>query len=301
MGKELIEANPTARAIYAQADRILGMPLSRIMLEGPEEELNRTDVAQPALLTAEIAAWSAVKEKWSLPSERCLAAGHSLGEYSAWVAAGALEFEAALKLVQIRGRLMLEAARASGGGMSAVLGLGAEETEALCREADPNGGIQVANFNCPGQIVVSGSQAALDRFSALATEKKVKNIPLKVSGPFHSQHMQSAANGLAAELQRIEIKVPNFPVVTNVTAVAVLDPEQIRRGLIEQVVGSVRWEASIRTLVSLGAEYLVEIGPGKVLRGMMKKIVPGLKAVGAFAPDEIEALGAEFGAAPAEQ
>lgn len=293
MGKDLIESSPAARAAYEQADRVLGFDLSRVMLEGPEEELNRTDIAQPALLTAEVAAWRALQDACQPPAELCLAAGHSLGEYSAWVAAGAVDFETALKLVRTRGRLMLEAARVSGGGMSAVMGLGADETEALCREADPDGDVQVANFNCPGQIVVSGSQAALERFAALASTKKVKTIPLKVSGPFHSRHMQPAADGLAGELQPAAFRPPVFPVIANVTADVISDPDQIRQALTDQVTGSVRWEASMRRALAMGADCLVEVGPGKVLRGLMRKIAPEIKTLGAFTPAEISVLGGE--------
>lgn len=295
MGRELTAAFPEAQAVYAEADRVLGIPLSRTMLSGPEAELNRTDLAQPALLTAGIAAWSALKAAWVLLADRCLAAGHSLGEYAALVAAGALPLGPALRLVGLRGRYMLEASQASGGGMSAVLGQDGEAVDALCREADPDGNIQAANYNSPGQVVVSGSASALERFQHLAAERRVKVIPLKVSGPFHSRHMRPAAERLVPELAAAPFTASAFPVIANVTAEPVSGPDAVRAALRDQICGAVRWEASVRRMLDLGATAVVEVGPGKVLRGLMKKIAPEVKALGAFTPDEIAALGPELG------
>jgi len=172
MGRELASAFPAAREVFEQADRVLGMPLSRIVFDGPEEELNRTDIAQPALLTVEVAAFRALTSRWQVPAEACLSAGHSLGEYAAWVAAGVLSFETALKTVQMRGVLMQTAATEVPGSMAAVLGGSAADVEELCRQADAEGEVQPANYNCPGQIVISGSLGALERFKALAAERK---------------------------------------------------------------------------------------------------------------------------------
>lgn len=294
MGRELHEAFPAAREVFEQADRILGMPLSRIIFDGPDEELNRTDVAQPALLTVEVAAYRALTSRWQLPAEATLAAGHSLGEYAAWVAAGVLSFEAALKTVQLRGVLMQAAAAEVPGGMAAVLGGSSAEVEELCRQADGEGEIQPANYNCPGQIVVSGSQTALERFRALAAEKKIKVMPLKVSGAFHSKFMQPAAEGLAKHLQTVVFENPRFPVVANVTAEAVESADGVVSLLVRQVAGSVRWEESVRRLTGLGAESFIEIGPGKVLRGLLKKIVPEIPSQGAFSAEEIEAVVSAF-------
>jgi [acyl-carrier-protein] S-malonyltransferase len=294
MGRELASGFSAAREVFEQADQVLGMPLSRIIFDGPEEELNRTDVAQPALLTVEVAAYRALISRWALPAEACLAAGHSLGEYAALVAAGVLSFETALKTVQLRGVLMQSAASEIPGGMAAVLGASAADVEALCREADSEGEILPANYNCPGQIVVSGSLTALERFRALAAEKKIKVIPLKVSGAFHSKFMQPVAEGLAEHLQKVAFENPLFPVVANVTAEPVLKGSEVPLLLVRQVAGSVRWEESVRCLVAQGAEALVEIGPGKVLRGLAKKIVPEIPTYGAFSAEEIETITREL-------
>ena len=290
MGRKLTERFPEARAIFEQADQVLGYDLSRVIWEGPEEQLNQTDVAQPALLTVEIAAWRALRSLWHPGDGRCLAAGHSLGEYSAWVAAGVLDFETALKTVQIRGTLMQTAAKSVQGGMAAVLGSSAAEVKDLCRQADSNGGIQPANYNCPGQVVVSGSHEAMERFQALAAGKKIKVMPLKVSGPFHSKFMQPAGEGLAAHLSRVTFKDAGFPVVANVTAEAVTRGAEVPALLVQQVSGSVRWEESVQRLAALGVDTVIELGPGKVLRGLVKKIAPEMKSYGAFSAEEIETI-----------
>ncbi|MEW6515723.1 MAG: ACP S-malonyltransferase [candidate division FCPU426 bacterium] len=287
MGKELVAAFPEAQAIYRQADEILGFPLTRLMLEGPEEELKQTSVAQPAILTASMAAWAALGRVWKPDSSLCLAAGHSLGEYSALVAAGVMDFAVALKLVRRRGELMQEAAQAVEGGMAAVIGLTEPEVTSLCLEADANGQVQPANFNSPGQVVVSGSKAGLASLESLAKARKVRVLPLAVSGPFHSRFMQPAADRLAPELAKVELRPARFPVIANVSAAPVTQPDEIRAVLLEQVTGSVRWEESVRKLTSLGATRLLEIGPGKVLRGLVKKIDPSLAVFGAFALEEI--------------
>ncbi len=294
MGRELVANYPVAREIYRRADEILGFGLTRIMLEGPEEELNRTDVAQPALLTASAAAWQAVRSRWDLPAGRCLAAGHSLGEYSALVASGALDFAVGLKLVRRRGELMQEASRRVSGGMAAVIGATAEQARALCQEAAADGAVQVANLNSPGQVVVSGEHSALERLATLAEGKKFRFVPLKVSGPFHSKFMAPAREAMLPELDPALFRAPRFPVVANVPARPLLEPEALRAALIDQICGSVRWEESMRLIVEQGAGVVVEIGPGRVLRGLMKKISPATKALGAFLPEGIEALGGEL-------
>jgi [acyl-carrier-protein] S-malonyltransferase len=296
MGRELTEAFPAAKAVYDEADRVLGFSLSRVILAGPEAELNQTDIAQPALLTSEIAAWAALTGRWPLQPGDCLAAGHSLGEYSALVAAGALTFADGVKLVRARGKLMQAAAAAANGGMAAVLGLEAAQVAELCQEADSQQGIQPANFNCPGQVVVSGSKEALERFTALASARGARVMPLKVSGPFHSRFMQPAAEGLAAELRQVVMQAPRFPVIANVSAEPQTTPGQIQQALIQQVSGSVRWEDSVRRMLAMGVKVFVEIGPGKVLRGLMKKIEPAAKVLNAFTPQEIEAAAVELSA-----
>jgi [acyl-carrier-protein] S-malonyltransferase len=290
MGQELFGSFPAAREVFELSDRVLDMPLTRIIFDGSEEDLNRTDVAQPALLTVEVAAWRALLSRWQVPAGACLAAGHSLGEYAAWVAAGVLTFETALKIVQMRGILMQAAASEVPGGMAAVLGTPAAEVEALCQQASGEGEIQPANYNCPGQIVVSGSLTALERFRVLAGDKKIKVMPLKVAGAFHSKFMQPAAEGLAGHLQQVAFENPGFPVVANATAEAVTSGREVSGLLVRQVAGSVRWEESVRRLVSLGAEIFIEIGPGKVLRGLARKIVPEMPAYGAFSTADIETI-----------
>jgi len=290
MGKELIDSRPAAKRCYEQADAALGFPLSRLMLEGQEDELKSTDVAQPAILTATVAAWTILRESWTPNPEQCLAAGHSLGEYSALVAAGGLDFESAVRLVRKRGQLMQ---KASGGGMAAVIGLGADEVKALCQEAGSDQ-VQVANLNCPGQVVVSGSAAGIQRFSEIAKEKKVRVMPLAVSGPFHSRFMAPAGEQLSADLAAAPFKPLQFPVVANFSAQPLTEPDAIRQSLVSQVSGAVRWEESVRWMVSQGVTFMVEIGPGKVLRGLLKKIAPEITVFGAFAPQEIEETAKEL-------
>jgi [acyl-carrier-protein] S-malonyltransferase len=294
MGKELIAAFPEAHAIYRQADEILGFPLTRLMLEGPEEELKQTSVAQPALLTASVAAWAALNRAWYAAPDQCLAAGHSLGEYSALVAAGVMDFPVALRLVRRRGELMQTAAQTVAGGMAAVIGLSEPEVTILCQEADANGQVQPANFNSPGQVVVSGSKEALARLETLAKARKVRVLPLAVSGPFHSRFMQPAADHLAPELARADLRPARFPVVANVSAEPLSQPDAIRTALLQQVTGSVRWEESVRRLAAMGVTRLLEIGPGKVLRGLIKKIDPALVVLGVFQPEEINQAAAEL-------
>lgn len=287
MGRELIAAFPEAQAIYRQADEILGMPLTRLILEGPEEELRQTSVAQPAILTASVAAWAALNRNWQAAPEQCLAAGHSLGEYSALVAAGVMDFPVALRLVRRRGELMQAASQTVSGGMAAVIGLTEPEVVTLCLEADAEGQVQPANFNSPGQVVVSGSSEALAKLEALAKARKVRVLPLAVSGPFHSRFMQLAADRLAPELDQADLRPARFPVVANVSAEPLSQPDAIRAALLQQVTGAVRWEASVRRLAAMGVTRLLEIGPGRVLKGLIKKIDPVLEVLGVFQPEEI--------------
>ncbi|MCK5219663.1 ACP S-malonyltransferase, partial [bacterium] len=206
MGRELINAFPAARAIYELADQTLGFSISRIILEGPNEKLKSTDIAQPAIMTATAAAWTVLTEKWKPSSEKCVCAGHSLGEYAALLAAGVINFRSAVDLLHQRGKLMQAAAEQIQGGMAAVIGLTPEEVEVLCREAAADGSLQPANLNCPGQVVISGSSAALTRFYELAGEKKIRVIPLSVSGPFHSRFMRGAGEELARALEKTTLQ-----------------------------------------------------------------------------------------------
>ncbi|MCK5242720.1 ACP S-malonyltransferase [bacterium] len=287
MGKELIAASSAAKAIYAKADAVLGFSLTQVMLAGPEEELKQTEIAQPAILTASVAALRALQEKWQINAGQVICAGHSLGEYSALCAAGALDFESALRLVRKRGQLMQEAAKASTGSMAAVIGKSEAEVQELCQLVHSAGQVQIANLNCPGQIVVSGSRQALEALDNYAQEQKIRVIPLTVSGPFHSRFMQPAADQLAQDLKTAPFKNAEFPVIANVTAEVVIAAQEIRARLLEQVTGSVRWEQSMQKMQALGVKQMIEIGPGKVLRGLMKKINKEVKVWSAFAPEEI--------------
>jgi [acyl-carrier-protein] S-malonyltransferase len=271
MGKELAEQDKKAAAVFQAADERLGFPLSSIIFEGPQDTLTLTINAQPALLTTSIALFEKIKEAGIVPN---YVAGHSLGEYTALVAAGAISFTDAVYAVRKRGEFMEEAVPAGKGTMAAVLGMEAgllqEITEQISAEGAP---VQLANLNCPGQIVISGSREGVDRASQLAKEKGAKRvIPLEVSGPFHSSLMEPAANKLKEVLDEIEITDASIPVIANVTAEPMTEKEDIKRKLIEQLYSPVRWEQSVNKMIELGVDTFVEIGPGKVLSGLVKKI-----------------------------
>ncbi|HZG61126.1 MAG TPA: ACP S-malonyltransferase [Anoxybacillus sp.] len=271
MGKELAEQDKKAAAVFQAADERLGFPLSSIIFEGPQDTLTLTINAQPALLTTSIALFEKIKEAGIVPN---YVAGHSLGEYTALVAAGAISFTDAVYAVRKRGEFMEEVVPAGKGTMAAVLGMEAgllqEITEQISAEGAP---VQLANLNCPGQIVISGSREGVDRASQLAKEKGAKRvIPLEVSGPFHSSLMEPAANKLKEVLDEIEITDASIPVIANVTAEPMTEKEDIKRKLIEQLYSPVRWEQSVNKMIELGVDTFVEIGPGKVLSGLVKKI-----------------------------
>jgi [acyl-carrier-protein] S-malonyltransferase len=275
MGRDLAEAFPAAREIFERADQALGVSLTRIMWEGPEEELTATHNAQPAILTHSIAARAAVAD--ALPAVS-FAAGHSLGEFSAYVAAGALSFEDAVRAVRRRGELMYRSGQDRPGTMAAVLGLDDEAIESVCREASgADGDCVPANFNAPGQVVISGDEAAVRRAMELAKAAGARRaLPLNVSGAFHSPLMRVAEQGLREHLEGISIGTVEFPVVSNVTAEPVTDPETARRLLVQQLTSPVRWTASMRTMVLAGVTACIELGPGTVLAGLMKRIEGGV-------------------------
>lgn len=293
MGRDLAERFPEARAAWEEADDVLGFALSRLAWEGPEDELTRTDNAQPALLAHSVAAWRALSARVDL--EVVGAAGHSLGEFSAHCAAGTFGFADALRTVRRRGELMAESGDARPGTMAAVLGLDDEVVEGVCREASGAGeGIVVpANFNAPGQVVVSGDVAAVERASALLVSAGARKVTgLNVSGAFHSPLMETAAEGLRARLDAVAVRDPAFPVVSNVTASPAESAAEARALLVEQLTSPVRWTASVRTLLGLGPTTLLEVGPGKVLTTMLKRIERDAAAMGrrAGTADEIEAI-----------
>lgn len=270
MGKDLFENNTAARAIFGLADQELGYSLSDLCFFGPKEELDKTENTQPAILTVSIAAYRALAAKGIFPD---MVAGLSLGEYSALVCSNVITFEEAVKLVQKRGRFMQEAAPRGLGGMTAILGLETEKIEEACKFAYTTGVVQVANYNCPGQIVISGEKAALEAAMAKAGESGAKRmIPLDVSGPFHTSLLQPAAEKLAGELEKMKFSEPRVPVISNVTADYIKDSAEAIRLLPQQVMNSVRWEMTIRKMLADGVDTFVEIGPGNTLRGFVKKI-----------------------------
>jgi [acyl-carrier-protein] S-malonyltransferase len=270
MGRALAERYPAAREAFETADRVLGCALSRICWEGPEEELRKTSNAQPALLVHSVAALRLLESAGLRPAA---VAGHSLGEYSACVAAGSLDFEDAVVLVRRRGELMLEAGIERPGAMAALLGLERSAVEAVCREAAPAGVVVPANLNAPGQVVLSGEVAAVERACELAKARGARRaIRLEVSGAFHSPLMESAAAGLSEALDRTTLRDARCPIVTNVSAAPITRAGDIRDTLKRQLLAAVRWEDSMRRLLEDGVDGMVEIGAGRVLRGLLRAL-----------------------------
>jgi [acyl-carrier-protein] S-malonyltransferase len=270
MGRALADAHPAAREAFEIADRVLGIPLSRICWEGPEDELKKTVHTQPALLTHSVAAWRLVDAAGVVPS---WVAGHSLGEYSACVAAGTLAFEDALRLVHRRGELMHRAGIERPGTMAAILGLGLDQVERVCEEAASAGVARPANLNAPGQVAISGEVAAVERACEIAKQHGAKRaIRLEVGGAFHSPLMESAAAGLGEMLDATTFLEARCPVISNVDAEPRVTGDAIREGLRRQLLGAVRWEDSMRRLIREGAEGFVELGSGKVLRGLLRTL-----------------------------
>lgn len=271
MGRDLAEAYPAARNVFERADDALGTSLTGVMWGGPEEALTATHNAQPAILTHSVAVHTLVADRLG---DVTLAAGHSLGEFSAHVAAGTLEFEDAVRAVRRRGELMFESGERRPGTMAAIIGLDDDVVERVCREAAGAGGDCVpANYNTPGQIVISGDEPAVARAMEMAEEAGARRaLPLNVSGAFHSPLMEVAESGLRAHLAEVRFSAPTFPVVSNVAAEPVSDAEEARRLLIEQLTSPVRWTASMRTMLERGVDRFVELGPGRVLAGLMRRI-----------------------------
>jgi len=288
MGKELFDAEPAARAVFEEADEALGFSLSTLCFEGPEAELSLTANTQPAILTTSIAALAVLRQRTGLVP--ALAMGHSLGEFSALVAVGALRFGDAVRLVRLRGQAMQEAVPAGTGAMAAVIGMSEAEVEALCLEAAQGQICSPANENGGGQIAVAGHAEAIERLVALAKDRKRRAVPLKVSAPFHCALMQPAADRLAAALAEIAVGPMTAPVVTNVEAEPNEDPSRVAELLVRQVTSRVRWEASVRKAVHMGVGQAIEVGHGKVLAGLVRRIAPEIDVKGAASPAEIAAL-----------
>ncbi len=274
MGRLLAESLPQARGLFDRANAILGYDLARLCFKGPADELDTTAVSQPALFVTSLAAIEQLRQDSPEVVLSCEAtAGLSLGEYTALVFAGVIEFEAGLRLVQERGSAMQDASDAVPGGMVSVLGLELAQVEELCDRARGDDILQVANLLCPGNIVISGNNAACVRAADMAPAAgAMKALPLAVAGAFHTPIMASAVDRLAAALTNVPMAKPTIPVVSNVDARPHDDPEEIRQLLVQQVVSPVRWEDSMRYLLGQGVEQFYEVGPGRVLRGLLKRI-----------------------------
>ncbi|GAB1722230.1 MAG: malonyl-CoA-(acyl-carrier-protein) transacylase [Nitrospira sp.] len=287
MGRGLYDAFPTVRAVYEEASSILGYDVAQLCFEGPVERLNLTENTQPALFVSSAAALKALEPAGLTP---VAVAGHSLGEYSAVFAAGGVSFQDAVSLVQKRGRYMAEAVPPGTGLVAALLGLSAEVVRAVCQEAASAGVVAAANFNSPGQVVIAGEKAAVERAIEIAKSKGCKKaIPLPVSVPVHTPLMQGAANRLAAEFGGVTWRDLAVPLVNNAEAVALRRSEDIRASLVRQLPSSVRWEESVQTMAQLGVTTFVEIGPGTVLTGLVKRILPGAVTANVHDPKSLDA------------
>jgi len=294
MGRELGLRYPVAAETFAEADEAVGFPLSKLIFEGPEADLKLTENTQPAILTVSVAAWRVLA---SLGVESALAAGHSLGEWSAHVAAGTLSFADAVRAVKARGRAMQLAVPAGQGAMAAVLGLPAEQVAEACAEAAQETGLTVAsaNLNSAGQTVISGSLAGVEKAAALAKAKGARRAAmLPVSAPFHCALMQPAQEEVARVLGGLSLSDPRFPVAANVTGGMVTTAEAARDALTRQVTGAVRWVDCVQSLIGAGAERFIEVGPGKVLCGLLRQIDPAQRALNVEDPASLESTLAEL-------
>ncbi len=289
MGKALAEAYPAARAVFDEVDEALGEKLSDLIWDGDIAELTLTQNAQPALMATSMAAMRALEAEGVSISMASYVAGHSLGEYSALAAAGALTVADTARLLRTRGQAMQSAVPVGEGAMAAILGLDLEAVRAVAEEAAQDEVCQAANDNDPTQVVVSGSKAAVERAAEIAKEKGAKRaIMLPVSAPFHCALMQPAADVMAEALASVEIKAPAVPLVANVRAEAVADPDMIRQLLVEQVTGSVRWRESVQYMVAQGVTEAWEIGAGKALSGMIRKIDRALACTAVGTPEDVQ-------------
>ncbi|MGA2090119.1 MAG: ACP S-malonyltransferase [Endomicrobiales bacterium] len=281
MGKDLYESFPIARDIIDRANDVLGFDLKKIIFDGPEELLKQTQYTQPAIFTVSIAAFNVFSSLVGLVPGDCIAAGHSLGEYSALCAAGVFSFDEGLKLVKSRGEFIQKASVSHPGTMAAIIGLDSEKVKGICQRAAQDGTVcEPVNFNSPGQIVIAGHKAAIDRAVALATaEGAMKAIELNVSGPFHSSLMTDAAVMMREELTHYAFVSPSFPVVTNCDAHSTSTGSDVPEKLVKQINGPVYWDESVKMMVNAGASTCIEIGPGRVLSGLMRRINKSIKCV----------------------
>ncbi len=291
MGKALAEVYPAARAVFEEVDAALGQNLSQIMWEGPKETLTLTENAQPALMAVSMAAMRVLEEKgFSLKDRVKFVAGHSLGEYSALAAAGAFSLADTARLLKLRGQAMQKAVPVGEGAMAALLGVGLEAAQKVAADAAQGDVCQIANDNEPTQVVLSGHKRAIDRVGEVGKAHGVRRaVPLPVSAPFHCALMQPAADAMADALSKVEIKAPVVPVIANVVGGPVSDPQEIRRRLVEQVVGTVRWRECVAYMAANGITDVYEIGSGKVLAGLVKRTAASLNATSIGAPGDIDA------------
>jgi len=273
MGRQLAEKYPAAQRLFDQANEILGYDLAKLCFEGPAAELDSTVISQPAIFVTSLAALEKLRAESPDVALSCeMAAGLSLGEYTALVFAGALSFEDGLRVVQQRGQAMQDAADATPSGMASILMLDVEKVQAICDQARAAGVIQIANYLCPGNVAISGENAALEKAVELAEAAGARVVPLAVAGAFHTRLMEPADQRLAQALARIQLSNPEIPVVSNVDARTHQDPEELKQILVRQVVSPVLWEDGVRALLDAGIDEFYEIGPGRVLTGLMKRI-----------------------------
>lgn len=292
MGRELAESFPAAREVFEEVDAALGQKLSQLMWEGPKETLTLTENAQPALMAVSMAVMRVLEREkgFKLAGNVAYVAGHSLGEYSALAAAGAFTLADAARLLKLRGQAMQAAVPVGEGAMAALLGVGMDVAVKVAEAAAQNDVCQVANDNEPTQVVLSGHKRAIDRVAEVGKALGVRRaVPLPVSAPFHCSLMQPAADAMAEALEKIDIKAPVVPVVANVVAGPVSDPGEIRRRLVEQVTGTVRWRECVSFMTASGVTDVYEIGAGKVLAGLVKRIEKSLNATSVGTPADIEA------------
>lgn len=290
MGREVAKAYPIARQTFESADDILGFRLSRICFEGPEDALTQTEITQPALFTTSVALLRAIQNQGV---EAAAAAGHSVGEYAALVAAAAIRFEDALPIVRTRGELMAQTVVDTPGAMAAIIGLDKETVESICHEASRLGVAEPSNLNAPTQIVISGHEVAVEATMKLSVEAGGKAVRLNVSAPFHCSLMQPVSEGLGVALRALPIHEPRIPVIGNVTGRPLSTAHDVRQALVDQVVSPVRWTETIRWALDWGADSFLEIGPGRVLAGLLKATDRSARIHGVATPDDIEKLVAQ--------
>ncbi|MDI6856739.1 MAG: ACP S-malonyltransferase [Dehalococcoidia bacterium] len=281
MGRDLFESSPAARRVFEDADRILGRPLSEICFEGPEDVLRRTENAQPAIMVVSLACLAFAKESGYLPSPPAFVAGHSLGEYTAAVASGALSFADGLRLVQERGRLMQQAGEENPGTLAAVLGLTQEQATELCRCV----GAELCNLNAPGQIVIGGRlECVAEAVETCRSYGAKRAVPLNVSGAFHTSLMSPAVEGMRAALAAVEIRDPAIPLVANGTAGVITSGEELRSELLYQLTHPVLWQRSVELMADNGVSLFIEIGPGEVLTGLVRRTAPSVRTLNVSRP-----------------